>query len=298
MISYIELSIDELCPYVRKAGIQVRSLGINALRKIYDYEMLYCARGNALLSINCEKFKISEGTLITIPPNTGHSIWIEDYNTPLIYWVHFDFLYRRDVYNLEKLVTDHNNVLYRNKLINENYIRQAVKFEEGFTLPYHLIIENQIILKECFELLVNAYEKHRKFWQMESKIILLQILQQVFLQLYRKDPILQLKDKNIEEVIMKYIIKNYNQKIRLPELANLVSLSEDYLGKIFKKNTGNTIIEFLNKLRVSKAKELLVDKRLSIECISEMVGFSDVCYFSRVMKKLEGISPNKWRKNY
>lgn len=40
-----------------------------------------------------------------------------------------------------------------------------------------------------------------------------------------------------------------------------------------------------------------MDKRLSIECIRKMVGFSDVYYFSRVMKKYDGISPNRWRRN-
>ena len=297
MINFIEMSIDELCPYIRKSGTQGRYLGSNALRKIYDYEMMYCVEGNAQILINDEKFEISEGSLITIPPNIAHSFWVENYSTPLIYWVHFDFLYRRDVYNLEELVTNHNNVLYKDKLIDENYIRQSVKFEEGFSLPYHLTLDNQSVMKEYFELLINSYEKHRKLWQMESKILLLQIFEQVFLNLYRQGLVEPVKDKNIQEVIIKYIIKNYNRKITIHELANLVGLSEDHLGKVFKKNTGDTIIGFVNKHRISKAKELLTDKRLSIESISEMVGFSDVCYFSRVMKKYESVSPNMWRRN-
>jgi AraC-like DNA-binding protein len=298
MTNFIEISIDELCPYIRKAGIQARALGKNVLRKIYDYEMMYCEKGKAKILIEDKNFEIIPGALITIPPNKAHTFWVDnEEETPLIYWVHFDFLYRRDVYSLEKLVTEHNSVLYEDKLIDENYIRQPVKFEEGLSIPYCLIMEDKNIMKEYFKHLVNSYEKHDKLWQMESKILLLQILQQVFCELFKRGLVEPVKDINISEVIIKYIMKNYNRRVTLSELANLVRLSEDHLGKVFKKNTGYTIIEFMNKHRIRKAKELLKDKKLSIESISEMVGFKDVYYFSKVMKKYEGISPNNWRKN-
>ncbi|MGV8979709.1 AraC family transcriptional regulator [Clostridium sp.] len=298
MANSMEMSIDELCPYIRKAGTQARYLGNSTSRKIYDYEMMYCVYGNAQILINGEEFTMSEGSLITIPPNTVHRFWVEAYNMPLIYWVHFDFLYRMDVNNLEKLVTNHNDVLYMDKLIDENYIRQSVKFEEGFLLPYYLNLDNHSVMKGYFKLLVDSYEKHGNLWQIESKILLLQIFEQVFLNLYRKGLVEPVKNKNIQDVITKYIMKNYNRKVTISEIANFVGLSEDHLGKVFKKNTGSTIIEFVNKHRISKAKELLTDKDLSIESISEMVGFSDGYYFSRVMKKYEGVSPKIWREKY
>ncbi|MCT4598687.1 MAG: AraC family transcriptional regulator [Vallitalea sp.] len=296
MISYEEISIDELSPYIRKVGIEGNYEAEDKPRKIYDYEMLFCIEGNATIIIKHKKYYLKKGTLITIPPNEYHQFLFNRHNDYLIYWVHFDFKYRRDVYELEKLVTKHHDILYSEKLANNNYIRLPIKFEEGFSIPYQIIVEDIEIMSKYFKELYLTYSNHQMFWQIECKIKLLQILQLIFYQLNQDGEIKPYKNKKVSEVIINYIIKNYNRKLTMKELASVINLSEDYLGKVFKKETGYTIIDFINRFRIKKAKELLVDESISIETISEIIGYSDVYYFSRIMKKYEGIAPSYWRK--
>lgn len=298
METYYNMSVDELCPYVRKVGIQDKVAWKNRTRKIYDYEMLYCIRGKARIIIRDEEFHITEGVLITIPPNTPHSFWIDQEVETTIYWVHFDFIFREDVYSLEKLVVDNNAVLFNEKLVSENFIRLPIKFDEGFTIPLSIEIKDRDFMNFNFKNLYLNFHNKGAFWQVDCKIFMLSILKILLEQLYKAEKLHRLTPSKISDIIIKYVSKNYNRKITLAELSVLVGFNEDYLGKIFKKETGFTIIEFINRYRINKSKELLLDKDFSIQEVSEVIGFKDVYYFSRMMKKYEGLSPMNWRKQY
>ncbi|HLV09062.1 MAG TPA: helix-turn-helix domain-containing protein [Halanaerobiales bacterium] len=95
---------------------------------------------------------------------------------------------------------------------------------------------------------------------------------------------------------MNYIRNNYyKQDINLNEVAGEVGLSVSYFSKLFKEETGLSYSEYLNKVRLAAAKELL-NKDISIAETAYTVGFNDQSYFSRVFKKSEGISPGKYKR--
>ena len=73
-------------------------------------------------------------------------------------------------------------------------------------------------------------------------------------------------------------------------------LSPVYISKIFKDIMGDSPINYLIRIRLSKAKELLENSKLSIKEISEAIGYKDPYYFSKLYKKYYGISPSKHRK--
>ena len=93
----------------------------------------------------------------------------------------------------------------------------------------------------------------------------------------------------------KYIDDNYEKDITLEKTANAVNISASYLSHLLHSGLGTTFTEYLTKLRVEKAKELLATTDLSISDIAESVGISDANYFARVFRKYVGISPNKIR---
>lgn len=67
-----------------------------------------------------------------------------------------------------------------------------------------------------------------------------------------------------------------------------------YLSKLFKNEKGESVSEYINKVRIDKAKELLSNPNYRIEDISEMVGFGSVRTFNRTFRALTGISPSKY----
>lgn len=83
--------------------------------------------------------------------------------------------------------------------------------------------------------------------------------------------------------------------LTLSLVAEKTYVSQWHLSKLLNKHENRNFSEILNQIRVEHAKELLKEMSLWIVDISEMVGFTDVAHFSRVFKKLEGISANEFR---
>ncbi|MDR1564912.1 MAG: response regulator [Oscillospiraceae bacterium] len=94
---------------------------------------------------------------------------------------------------------------------------------------------------------------------------------------------------------LKYIDRHYNEKLTLIEVAEKTYVSQWHLSKLLKKHTNQSFCDILNQARIRRAKDLLDDPSLKIHEISEKVGFSDVTHFSKIFKKIEGVSPNEFR---
>ena len=92
-----------------------------------------------------------------------------------------------------------------------------------------------------------------------------------------------------------YIKEHYAEKIKLVDVADKIYVSQWHLSKLINKYTGSNFSEILNGIRIEKAKNLLKDPALKIYEVAEQVGCSDINYFSRIFKKLEGISANEYR---
>ncbi len=92
-----------------------------------------------------------------------------------------------------------------------------------------------------------------------------------------------------------YIQENSQEKLRLIDVADQVYVSQWHLSKLLNKHTGKTFSEILNSARIDKARELLKDPSLRICDVAEIVGFQDLAHFSRVFKKMEGMSANEYR---
>ena len=94
---------------------------------------------------------------------------------------------------------------------------------------------------------------------------------------------------------LQYIQKRYNEKLSLMNVASHCFVSQWHLSKLLHKNLDKNFYEIINELRVRKAKELLEDPGLTVAAICEMVGYNDPAHFSKVFKRLEGISANEYR---
>lgn len=93
----------------------------------------------------------------------------------------------------------------------------------------------------------------------------------------------------------KYIEKNYNKNITLEDVSREVNISSYYLSRIFKESTGVNFIDYLTNLRVEEAKELLSKTALSMKEIAVKAGYSDPNYFSKIFKKVVGVTPTEYR---
>ena len=105
-------------------------------------------------------------------------------------------------------------------------------------------------------------------------------------------------DKNNEELIKSTVEMfnfNYNSPITISEYARQNNISDCWFTKLFKKRMGMTPQNYLINIRINKAKELLISSAYNVAEISEIVGYQNPLYFSRLFKKYTSYSPTEYR---
>ena len=94
-----------------------------------------------------------------------------------------------------------------------------------------------------------------------------------------------------------YVKKNYKKKVTLEETASHVYLSPAYFSRVFKEEIGDNFNTYVNTVRVDAAKKLLLNDTISLVDLSSMVGFETQSYFSKVFKRVTGVTPGKFRES-
>ena len=95
--------------------------------------------------------------------------------------------------------------------------------------------------------------------------------------------------------VIRYIRSNYMNKISLNDISAHTNLSVSYLSKIFKEETNDNISAYINQVRIEHAKMFLLDDSIPLVEAAYLSGFEDQSYFSKVFKKLTGVTPGKYR---
>ena len=102
--------------------------------------------------------------------------------------------------------------------------------------------------------------------------------------------------ESLYEQIQDYIEKNYSKKITLNDIAEELHANSSYLSRLYKKESGQKIfLKCILQKRIKKAKEYMKTTDKKIYEISQLVGFDDTGYFSRVFRRYYGISPKEYQ---
>ncbi len=139
-----------------------------------------------------------------------------------------------------------------------------------------------------------VYEENQLYSITEYKNIIIKLIQDTITSINNESNSKKLflveKAKNIIE-------ENSINELTTNSVAEQLGLSRNYFGQLFKKETGYTFTEYLNRVRISKAKKLLKTTTLKVYEISELVGIEDSFYFSSLFKKYVGCSPTDYRES-
>ena len=108
----------------------------------------------------------------------------------------------------------------------------------------------------------------------------------------------QSADKNVNRVKI-YIEAHFKEELTRESLASEVFMNPDYLSKVFKKKTGSSLMDYVAKVRIEKAKKLLERTALSVSEIAMETGYSNTAYFTKMFKKYtDGVTPREYRKGF
>lgn len=103
-------------------------------------------------------------------------------------------------------------------------------------------------------------------------------------------------DKSVSGRVQAYLRAHYAEDLTLAEIARSTYFTPSYLAGIYKRETGQTIFETLAQIRVDHAAGLLGDHRMPIALVSATVGYKSVDHFSRVFRRVQGVSPMQYRR--
>lgn len=194
------------------------------------------------------------------------------------------------------------------KDMSHNAIRFSLAFalEQGSVLD-NLLMKNNIYcfslspkLIDCLDVIL--YEvSHTSFL---SPVLIrnrvLEIICEIFRALGIDEPLTTYDDNTFENVVLlkatKYISDNQDKLLTCSEIAEYCHYNVQYLSRVFVKQTGRTLLEYIHEQKIRRAEILLADETLSLRQISEMLGFANEYYFNSFFKRINGMSPGLFRK--
>lgn len=237
-----------------------------------NFYLIYVVSGKGYMQSGDEKIIISPGQLIYINLSEPYKYYSHKKDPWEILWIFFGGKDAEWFYN---------NITGRSKTI--------LNISEDSGIPKKM--------NEIFEL----YGTKDPFIEFKTHRLLTDLLVDLYIESVRSSNIK--KDKAYElpdpvKAVMDFVEQNYFRRITLEELAAITYLNPFYLLKLFKKHTGYTPGEYINRFRIEYSKQLLAKPEMTIEQIALFLGFNTHSYFSKIFRQSTGLTPVQFRKMY
>jgi AraC-like DNA-binding protein len=260
-------------------GLYINRIGIfpNAANHFYKRPhgltkavvMIHCVDGEGWIKIQDKVITLKIGEAFFIPAGMTHSYGASKNKPWSIYWMHIAGNKKNDLISLFNQKSDHGaiKVVYSEERMG--LFHQIIEiFSKGFSLS-NLQLANLILLHYL-----------GTFLSADS-----------FNGLSAESPG---KDDMINEAIL-FMQRNLNRQVIIEDMARHVGKSASFFFKKFKKDTGYSPIAYFNFLKIQLACQLIHANTLTISEIGSKIGVDDPYYFSRLFKKLMGVSPRQYR---
>ncbi|MFJ8068470.1 response regulator [Peribacillus sp. NPDC096447] len=245
------------------------------------YEDVKRFRGNQLVTAACMGEHFDKNDIESYVPKA------DGYNLTLIsfYQMHnpapyiqllADELVERKIGNVFALQNDHNLCLVIT--IPDHWLSVEEWISHQFDIPVRLV---------CGEPLESLGDIHNSFKSLQKAM-----KNQNFRSIHRLDDLDVAR--RIEDIVS-YVEKYYMEELSLEKLSNVFFLSREHISRKFKQKTGMLLSKYITKLRTDQAKRWLRETEKSIYSISLMLGYQDEKYFSKLFKKVVGMTPFEYR---
>lgn len=233
-----------------------------------DFQLLYIASGKAQFYFNGEERTVHAGHMVLYRPKEEQKYRYYGEDQPEVYWVHFTG----------------NNVT--------NILRQYSIPDAAHVLYTGTFLEYKRIFSQMIEELQLCRENYEE--------LLVLLLRQLFIlvqrQLSRRPKAGNGYIENEIEAAVQYFQKHYNAAVSIEDYAASRGISTSWFIRSFRELTGFTPMQYILSIRMSNAQSLLETTEYNIAEISDIIGYENPLYFSRVFRKQIGVSPSAFRK--
>lgn len=243
-------------------------------------ELAYILSGKGSYLVDGKEYEVEAGDLVICNPGVKHTHIVTNPKEPTI-----------------EFIAGFTDLHFKNMAPN------SIELKNGCCILHTTAELKQALSMHCYAMIAEKESSQVGRYFM-LKTHLMQMLLLIMREISDGDGISQ-RGCNFESYnksyavnrIISYLNENYDQKISLEQIAHNMFLSPVYISKIFKEETGESPINYLIKIRLEKAKDILLNGGGgSIKSIANQVGYDDVYHFSKLFKKYYGISPLYYKK--
>ena len=233
-----------------------------------DHVML-CVGGDGFVVVNGKENHLHSGELLIIPRHFDHKYWASSDNPWSIYWMHF--LGEESDYYLERIPGPGQPVL-----VDPDTQSEAVR-----------------LFRDCLDTLESGYSLPNLIYAAQSARHILSLL------LFRNQAFpMPPREENRRlqlEGTLDFMQTKLSHQVKLEEFARHAGLSVTHFSELFRAQTGHSPMAYFTHLKVRMACRLLDLTAKPVKVVAIETGYSDPYYFSRVFKKVMGLSPEKYR---
>ncbi len=235
---------------------------------IDQFILIYCVDGLGEIKLKETIHAVPADHFFIIPAGMPHSYRSDEQNPWSIYWIHFAGD-KSGIYNRFACQT---SAIERGKTSRIN--DRINLFSEIFRmLNRGFSIETLEYINLCLPYLLASFTHLNQFRQINES--------------GEKDPVAQ---------SINFMLENLTKKLKLNEIAMESGLSASHYSRLFQNRTGHSPIDYFIQLKIQKACRVLDNSGWMIADVSREMGFDDQFYFSRVFRKVMGMSPGEYRK--
>lgn len=259
--------------YLQEIGeLQAKRAHTSKRDNLSSYLFFVVSSGAGTLQYEGETYQLKKGDCVFIDCRKGYSHQTSK-NLWELKWVHFYGPTMHQIY--EKYIERGGQVCFHPDFLEEYTLLLQEVYRLAQSDDY---VKDMMIYEKLISLLTILMKES---WNPEST---------------RKSQRAE-KKQNLQE-IKEYLEDHYQEKISLDDLERKFFINKFYLTRIFKEQFGISINNYILQVRITRAKQLLRFTAQPIEEICVMCGMNDANYFSRMFKKVEGISPREYRNSW
>ncbi len=246
------------------------------------WEMVYVDKGTVLVKSEREELVLGQGDVIFHKPNEFHAI--RAYNSEPNFFV-ISFVSHSPAMTFFKKY--HTMLDQRLRPFISAIIKEA---EATFTIPKNEPMLTQLVKKE------NAILGGEQFIKTYLEQLLILLLRDIHnISELKVFPSKESMEHHLISCIQEYLETNVEKEFKMAAVCAHVGYSKSYLYRLFHEQTGTTIAAYRTELRVKRAKQLIRENRLNFSQISDRLSFDNPQYFSRVFKRVTGMSPSEFK---